>query len=53
MEWFPHRTSRCATRLPDIAFDDLIGPRFGAWMQRMDALEYADACVPPHWKAAA
>jgi len=44
---------RCATRLPDIAVDDLIGPRFGAWMQRMDALEYADACVPPHWKAAA
>ena len=32
---------------------DLIGPRFVAWMQRMDRLEYADACIPPHWKAAA
>jgi glutathione S-transferase len=43
---------RCATRLPEIGFDDLIGPRFGAWMRRMDQLEYADACIPPHWKAA-
>jgi glutathione S-transferase len=43
---------RCATRMPEIGFDDLVGPRFGAWMRRMDALEYADACIPPHWKAA-
>jgi glutathione S-transferase len=43
---------RCAMRMPEIGFDDLVGPRFGAWMRRMDGLEYADACIPPHWKAA-
>lgn len=44
---------RCELKLPEIAFDELIGPWFGAWMQRMDRLEYAEACIPPHWKAAA
>jgi glutathione S-transferase len=45
---------RCEqVKLPEIALADLLGPRFGAWMARMDNLPFADACVPPHWKAAA
>jgi glutathione S-transferase len=43
---------RCQTRMPEVAFDDLAGPTFGAWMARMDRLPFADACIPPHWKAA-
>jgi glutathione S-transferase len=44
---------RCELKLPEIAFADLIGPQFGAWMERMDNLAFADSCIPPHWKAAA
>jgi glutathione S-transferase len=44
---------RCELKLPEIAFADLCGPRFSPWMARMDNLPFADACVPPHWKAAA
>jgi len=40
-------------KLPQIALADLSGPRLGAWMDRMDALPFADVCIPPHWKAAA
>jgi glutathione S-transferase len=44
---------RCELKLPEIAFDDLLGPTFGPWMERMDGLSFAEACIPPHWKAAA
>jgi len=45
---------RCElVKLPEIALADLMGQKFGAWMERMDNLAFADACVPPHWKAAA
>jgi glutathione S-transferase len=43
---------RCQTRLPEVAFEDLVGPAFAAWMTRIDRLPFADACIPPHWKAA-
>jgi len=42
---------RCELKLPDIAFTELVGDRFVAWMRRMDGLEFADRCIPPHWKA--
>ena len=45
---------RCEEKkLPQIALSDLLGARFGPWLARMDALPFADACVPPHCKAAA
>ncbi|MEO7762641.1 MAG: glutathione S-transferase N-terminal domain-containing protein [Casimicrobiaceae bacterium] len=44
---------RCQTRMAEVGFDELIGLQFGAWMARMDSLAFADACIPPHWKAAA
>jgi glutathione S-transferase len=40
-------------KLPQIALADLLGERFGRWMERIDNLSYAEACIPPHWKAAA
>lgn len=43
---------RCQLKLPEVAFDDLVGAPFGSWMTRMDDLPFADACIPPHWKAA-
>ena len=45
--------SRCELKLPEIAFDELVGPRFGPWMARIDGLPFAEACIPPHWKSAA
>jgi len=42
---------RCQLKLPEVAFDDLVGPAYGSWMARMDRLPFADACIPPHWKA--
>ncbi len=30
---------------------DLMGPRIGAWMRRMDALACTKKTWPPHWKA--
>jgi glutathione S-transferase len=44
---------RCELKLPEVEFADLIGPQYGAWMARIEALPYCDACIPPHWKAAA
>ena len=44
---------RSQLKLPEIAFAELLAPRFGAWMERMDNLAFAEACIPPHWKAAA
>jgi glutathione S-transferase len=44
---------RCELKLPEIAFDDLLGSTFGPWMERMDGLAFAEACIPPHWRAAA
>jgi glutathione S-transferase len=40
-------------KLPQIALADLLGDRLGRWMERIDNLPFADACIPPHWKAAA
>ncbi|MBK8740473.1 MAG: hypothetical protein IPM02_13525 [Betaproteobacteria bacterium] len=44
---------RCELKLPEVALADLVGPRYGAWMARIEALPYFDACIPPTWKAAA
>jgi glutathione S-transferase len=44
---------RCELKVPEVAFADLIGPQYGAWMARIEALPYSDACIPPTWKAAA
>jgi glutathione S-transferase len=44
---------RCELKLPEIAVVDLLGDRFGPWMDRIDNLSFADTCIPPHWKAAA
>lgn len=43
---------RCELKVPEVAFADLIGPQYGAWMARIAALPYSDACIPPTWKAA-
>ena len=44
---------RCELKVPEVAFADLLGPRYGKWMERMDALPFSEACIPPTWKAAA
>lgn len=44
---------RCERKIPEVAFADLLGPRYSTWMARMDALPYSEACFPPTWKAAA
>ena len=44
---------RCELKMPEVALADLVGPRYGAWMARIEALPYFDACIPPTWKAAA
>ena len=44
---------RCELKVPEVALADLVGPQYGAWMARVEALPYFDACYPPNWKAAA
>ena len=41
---------RMAKRNPGLIPDDLVGPKIGAWMRRMEALPIVQATWPPHWK---
>lgn len=41
---------RCEMRIPEVRLDDMIGHRYAAWMKRIEALPYFDACIPPTWK---
>lgn len=44
---------RCERKLPGFSLDALLTPELRGWMQRIEALPYFEATVPPHWKAAA
>jgi glutathione S-transferase len=44
---------RIASRRPDFARSDFIGPRLSAWIGRMHALPIVQHTWPPHWKEAA
>jgi glutathione S-transferase len=44
---------RIASRRPDFAKNDFIGPRLSAWMNRMYELPIVQHTWPPHWKEAA
>jgi glutathione S-transferase len=41
---------RIAGRKPGPAMADLVGPRIGAWMGRMEALPVLQKTWPPHWR---
>jgi len=41
---------RIVGRNPSLLPDDLIGPRVGAWIRRMEALAGTQKTWPPHWK---
>jgi glutathione S-transferase len=41
---------RMAKRNPGLIPADLVGPKIGAWMRRMEALPIVQATWPPHWK---
>jgi glutathione S-transferase len=41
---------RIAKRAPDTVPADLIGPKMGAWISRMEALPATVKTRPPHWK---
>lgn len=43
-------TLRMQKKKPDLDVPALIGPRVGAWMQRVEALPYLRRTWPPHWK---
>lgn len=51
---YPHvrMIRRIAERMPRHDATDLIGPRLGAWMARLEALPWLDRTVPPHWRDA-
>lgn len=42
---------RLERKKPDIDIRGLIGPKFGAWMRKVEALPYLEKTIPPHWKA--
>lgn len=42
---------RFGERQPQHSLSAQLGPRTRAWMKRMEALPYYDACYPPHWRA--
>ncbi|MEP7205787.1 MAG: glutathione S-transferase family protein [Casimicrobiaceae bacterium] len=42
---------RCERKLPGFSLDALLTPELLGWMQRIEALPYFEATVPPHWKA--
>jgi glutathione S-transferase len=37
---------------PQLGIREALGPRFTAWMKRIEALPYFERTYPPHWKAA-
>jgi glutathione S-transferase len=41
---------RMAKHNPGLIPADLVGPKIGAWMRRMEALPIVQATWPPHWK---
>ena len=41
---------RMERRKPDLALRSVVGPKLGAWMQRVEALPYFAKTYPPHWK---
>jgi glutathione S-transferase len=41
---------RFGERAPQHSLSAQFGPRTRAWMQRVEALPYFDACYPPHWR---
>ncbi len=43
---------RIAQRNPGLTAGDLLGPRLGAWMARMEALPAVRKTWPPHWGTA-
>ena len=49
---YPHLRllRRVGERVPLHNADDLIGPRLGAWMARVEALPYFERTLPPHWR---
>ncbi|MFC3110790.1 glutathione S-transferase family protein [Undibacterium arcticum] len=42
---------RMELRKPDLALRSAVGPKLGAWMQRVEALPYFARTYPPHWKS--
>lgn len=42
---------RLAARLPQLELGDLVTPRIGAWMKRVEALPYFERTYPPHWRS--
>jgi glutathione S-transferase len=42
--------ARIASRRPDFAKNEFIGPHLSAWMDRMEALPIVKHTWPPHWK---
>jgi glutathione S-transferase len=42
---------RLGEKLPQHSMSSQFGPRTRAWMSRVEALPYFDACYPPHWRA--
>ena len=50
---YPHiaLALRMEKKKPDVDIRGLIGPKFAAWMQRVEALPYLEKTIPPHWKA--
>jgi len=43
---------RMEKKKPDLDVRSAIGPKLGAWMNRIEALPYFDKTYPPHWKPA-
>jgi glutathione S-transferase len=41
---------RIGKRRPDLLTLDLMGPKIGAWMERMQALPVVQKTWPPHWR---
>lgn len=49
---YPHAALalRLDKRKPDLDVRSLFGPRFTAWMHRVEALPYFAKTIPPHWR---
>lgn len=41
---------RCAVRVPGFDAQSLLPPGLAAWKQRMEALPFLAATIPPHWQ---
>jgi len=49
---YPHiaLALRVQKRKPDVEIRGLIGPKLGAWMQRVEGLPFLERTIPPHWR---